>query len=342
MNNNWLAPGYYPDFQCKADKCRHSCCKRWRIPVSRKEYNKLITMECSKRLNECIQNAFVVPETITEESYRYISFNWLGDCHMLKDGLCSLYLEKGEQYLPKICRIYPRSLKEVNGIRIASCSNSCEKVIEMIYENYCLDIKDFEMDNEAELFYSVDEKDSEQIKKIQDIIRDRNTTLSQSIIDVCSLINKDEFDKDYNSNKDPVDSALDLLKNISVNNDYLKELSDRLSARYKDRNNYYLESKEFENKYPNWMNFFERVINNSMIYVFFPFVDKRFDKTEAYKGLCCSYGLMRLVCVGVSHDSDNKDDLIDAIAFLYHVIEHTAFYYNVSILVENAAVMLKL
>ena len=36
------------------------------------------------------------------------------------------------------------------------------------------------------------------------------------------------------------------------------------------------------------------------------------------------------------------DDLIDVISYLFHVIEHTAFYYNASIMVDNAAVMLKL
>ena len=342
MNNNWLAPGYFPDFRCKADECRHCCCKRWQIPVSRKEYNKLITMKCSEKLNECIQNTFVVPEIVTENNYRNISFNWLGDCHMLENGLCSLYLEKGDEYLPKICRLYPRSFKDVNNIKIASCSNSCEKVVEMIYDSDCLDIKEIDLDEEVEILYDVEKDDVELIKKIQDIVKDRSTSLTQSINDICCLINEDEFVKDYNSNIDPVINGLDLLNKIAFNNDYLKDLANKLSSRYKDTSKYYEDQIEFENKYPDWMYFFERIINNSMIYVLFPFVDKRFDNTKACKGLCCNYGLMRLACIGATHNSNDRNDLIDTISFLYHVIEHTAFYYNVSLMVDNAAAMLKL
>jgi len=342
MNKNWLAPGYFPDFRCKADKCRHTCCRKWRIPVSREEYNRLITMECSESLNECIQNTFVMPDVVTDNHYRYISFNWLGDCRILKDGLCQLYIEKGESFLPKICCLYPRSFKNINNIKIASCSNSCEKVIEMIYENECLSIKEIELEYQAELYYEISQEDTCQIKQIQDIIRNRDISLVQSLIEICLLVNKEEFNNDFKEDIDPIKNGLNLLNKIADNNDYLKNLSDRLTIRYADSINYLNDQREFEEKYPDWMNFFERVINNSMIYEFFPFVDKRFDKTEAYKGLCCSYGLMRLTCIGATHNSNDINDLFDTISFLYHVIEHTAFYYNVSIFTNNAALMLKL
>lgn len=342
MKKNWLAPGYYPDFRCKADHCRNSCCRMWRIPVSREEYNRLITMECSESLNECIQNAFVVPEMADDSSFRYVSFNWLGDCRIMKDGLCQIQKEKGEEYLPKICRLYPRSFKCVNGTNIVSCSTACESVVEMIYETDCLSIVQVNTTGEAQFNYTVEKEDAKQIKQIQDIVRNRDISLAGSIEKICRLINKSEFEKDYNADIDYVRNALDLLGKISSNNYYLKDLYEKLSLRYSDNSLYYDDCKVFEDKYPDWMNFFERLINNSMIYKLFPFVDKRFEKTEAYKGLCCTYGLLRLVCAGAVYNSDHYDDLIDAISYLFHAIEHTAFYYNASIMVDNAAVMLKL
>ena len=99
----WFTPDYYPEFSCKADKCRHTCCSTWRIPVSKKEYQKLITMECSEDLNRRVQSAFVIPETVNDDVYRYVSFNWLGQCPIQEKGLCSLHAEKGEGYLPKVC-----------------------------------------------------------------------------------------------------------------------------------------------------------------------------------------------------------------------------------------------
>lgn len=78
------------------------------------------------------------------------------------------------------------------------------------------------------------------------------------------------------------------------------------------------------------------------MYECFPFVGKRADKTAAYKGLCICYGLPRLVCVVYCLEHRKKEDLIDAVCALFRLIDHTAFYYNVSVLSENAAVFLKM
>ncbi|MBR3352286.1 MAG: hypothetical protein IKG35_09260 [Erysipelotrichaceae bacterium] len=61
MKSIWLHPQYYTLFSCKADKCRHSCCSSWKIPVSRREYERLINMECSDELYRRVQQAFEVP-----------------------------------------------------------------------------------------------------------------------------------------------------------------------------------------------------------------------------------------------------------------------------------------
>ena len=183
----WFVPGYYLDFVCKADKCRHTCCSSWRIPISKNEYNKLITMECSDELNRCVQNAFVIPEVVDDLCYRYVSINWLGYCNLLNNGLCRIQKEKGEEYLPKICRLYPRSFKNIGGHNVASCSSSCERVIEMLYEDNHLDIKEITLDQKPQLFYEVSDDKIEQIKLFQDIIKDKNTSLAQSIIDICRI-----------------------------------------------------------------------------------------------------------------------------------------------------------
>ncbi len=154
-NENWFSPAYYKDFCCKADKCRHSCCSNWCIPVSKEEYLKLITVECSEDLNRRIQNTFVMPETVTDSCYRYISFNWLGERPLNNDGLCSLHREKWEGYLPEICRLYPRSLKQINDVRITSCSSSCERVVEMLRENDALNIGEIKINEEPKLFYEI-------------------------------------------------------------------------------------------------------------------------------------------------------------------------------------------
>ena len=343
MNNDrWLVPSYYPNFQCKADKCRHSCCSSWHIPITRQEYYRLITMECSDELNRRIQYAFIVPETVSDECYRYISFNWLGECPIQEKGLCYLHREKGEDYLPRVCRLYPRSLKKINDQKVASCSSSCEKVVEMLYEMDSLEMIEIEMAETPQLLYSLNEEDIKQIISFQDIIRDETTSLAQSIADICKIINKEEFEKDYASDFDPLKEALRLLNKYSFSNEVLHELLDFINERYEDESLYEKDRENFEEFFPGWMTFFERLINNSMIYECFPFFDKRADKTSTYKGLCICYGLLRVVCVAQIAASKEKDKLIDAVVSLFHLIDHTAFYYNAALLCENAAALLKL
>ena len=341
--NKWLMPAYCRDFRCKADRCRNTCCSSWRIPVSKEEYRRLITMNCSKELDRRIQNAFVVPETVTDSCYRYVSFNWLGECPIQDKGLCYLHREKGEDYLPKICRLYPRSYKQINDTLIMNCSSSCERVIEMLYEGDSLDIIEEMSDKEAQLHYTISAEDVKQLHLFQRIIQDRSTTLAQSISDICRIINEDEFRKDYESAEDPLKEALDLLRRFLLNSTRLSQVAETVIQRYEqDPSLYPSDQERFEKDFPDWMTFFERVINNSMIYENFPFVDERSDRTVAYKGLCVCYGLMRIVCIGYTAVNHSTEDLIDALAALFHLIDHTAFYYNVGIIVNNAAILLKL
>ncbi|MCR4633264.1 MAG: flagellin lysine-N-methylase [Erysipelotrichaceae bacterium] len=339
----WFTPDYYPGFRCKTDRCRHTCCSSWRIPVSKKEYQKLITMDCSKELDRAVQNAFVIPETVSDEVYRYVSFNWLGQCPIQKDGLCSLHMEKGESYLPKVCKLYPRSLKKIGLHLVASCSSSCERVVEMLYEMKGFGIIETEMEEEAQLFYEIGEEEAEQILLFQTLLKDQTTSLAESISDICRLINEKEFLHDLNSKEDPVKTSVGLLSRFKDQNNFFGEIADAVVQRYRDDAALFeTDRKKFEEDFPEWMGFFERVINNSMVYECFPFVDKRADQTSVYKGLCLCYGLMRLVGIGYHALHDKKEDLIDAIAALFHLIDHTAFYYNAPLIVDNAAVFLKL
>ena len=342
-NYTYLAPEYFKDFICKADRCRHTCCSSWRIPVSRDEYNKLITMDCSNDLNRRVQSTFIMPEFVSEECYRYIAFNWLGCCPIQEKGLCNLYREKGEDYIPKVCRLFPRSLKTINGVNVACCSGSCERVVEMLFECDDLNIQETSLTEKPQLTYNISDEDVEQIKKFNEIIKDRSTTLSYSLSEICRIINKKEFEKDYDSDEDPVKTGIELLEKLGQENERLYELVSEMKDRYLNDHEKFFEDKAvFESKYPKWMDFFERLINNSMIYECFPFVDKRADKTRVYKGLCFCYGLLRLICIYAGSKSSSDEELVDAISLLFHLIDHTSFYYNVSILSQNAAIMLKI
>ncbi len=96
-----IAPDYYREFRCIADKCRHSCCIGWEIdidPDTRESYRH-VPGAFGKRLNDAIEDGEV-------SSFR------LGPderCPMLNaNGLCDLITALGEDALCQICADHPR------------------------------------------------------------------------------------------------------------------------------------------------------------------------------------------------------------------------------------------
>jgi len=340
--SKWLAPNYYKNFKCKCNDCRHSCCHGWQIPLSKQEYQNLIELECDNEFRHRLDVSFKQPDFIDEKRYRIISFNYLGDCPMQKNGLCEIHKNFGEENLPSICRLYPRSLKNVNGVNIACCSSSCEAVIEMLINDEPLKLEEIELNSIANLNYNIDSNVMEQLNHFEKILKDRSTSLVASIKQICLEVNKEEFVSDYNVNTNPLNDGLKLLNRLATAN-FLGDIAKAISERYED--NYYqyeIDTENFEKLFPNWMYYFENVLNNSLLYENFPFVDARFNKTLAYNGLCASYGLMRLVSIGWCAINPNKEALVDCLSALFHLIDHTAFYYNVNILSKASALLLKL
>ena len=342
-NNEWLMPSYFKQFKCKCGQCRHTCCHGWKIPVSQEEYYRLVTMPCNEELRHSLDVSFVDPDYATSENFKVISFNYFGDCPIQKDGLCQIQKEFGEDMLPAVCRLYPRSLKQVNGQLIACCSSSCERVIELLIENGTLGMHMEKMEGKPTLSYDIDDDYIQQLSHFQKLLQDRSTTLVQSIMEICLEINRSEFSKDYNCESNPLTVALGLLDRLATEGTFLADIEDVIVERYKDNYIQFEEDKlSFEKRFPDWMYIFENVLNNSLLYENFPFVDDRFNKTDAYKGICTSYGLLRLICIGYTAQHQSQEDLIDCIACLFHLIDHTSFYYNVSVIVDSPAILLKL
>jgi len=339
----WLVPGYYKDFKCKCGACRHTCCHGWKIPISKQEYLNLIEMECNDEMYRKIQMAFVDPECASEERYKIISFNYLGDCPIQENGLCKIHAEFGETKLPKVCRLYPRSLKQINHQKVACCSSSCERVVELLLDSENLDLSYHDLFASVQMEVEVGEDVINELINFSNIMKDCSKPLAQRIREICLEVDKKEFIKDFNYDVNPIKEGLELLNRLTDENSFLATILQSINSRYQDDfYQYELDKEKFEKDYPKWETYFENVINNSIIFESFPFVDERFDKTKAYKGLCASYGLLRIVCIGYHATNTTKEDLVDAIASLFHLIDHTAFYYNVNILAPAAALLLKL
>ena len=96
-----IAPDYYREFRCIADKCRHSCCIGWEIdidPDTREKYRR-VPGDFGARLNASIEDGEV-------STFRLGA----GErCPMLNaSGLCDLITTLGEENLCQICADHPR------------------------------------------------------------------------------------------------------------------------------------------------------------------------------------------------------------------------------------------
>ena len=101
-----VIPSFYPDFQCRASRCRHSCCKGWEIDIDEDTAEKYRTM--TGPMSEEIRS-----HIIEENDTTHFVLNSDGNCPMLReDGLCRLILARGEDDLCDICALHPRFFED--------------------------------------------------------------------------------------------------------------------------------------------------------------------------------------------------------------------------------------
>ncbi len=92
-----IAPDYYPEFHCIADKCRHTCCAGWEIDIDRESMRRFSSIPeiCTE-----IDTSGEVPHFRLTEDER---------CpFLLDDGLCRMIKHYGGNMLCQICADHPR------------------------------------------------------------------------------------------------------------------------------------------------------------------------------------------------------------------------------------------
>ncbi len=96
------APGYYTEFRCIADKCRHSCCIGWEIDIDEDSLARYrqVKGEIGERLASCIEE---------NEDGAHFVLNEHERCPFLNEkGLCDIYTALGKDALCEICTEHPR------------------------------------------------------------------------------------------------------------------------------------------------------------------------------------------------------------------------------------------
>ena len=119
----YRSPAYVKDFRCIADKCRDSCCIGWEIYADADALEKYEGMEgalgADIRKSLSREGCFILGEDLR--------------CpHLLKNGLCRIICEAGEEALCDICREHPRFYNYFGGVCEWGVGLSCESAARLI------------------------------------------------------------------------------------------------------------------------------------------------------------------------------------------------------------------
>lgn len=124
-----IAPNYYKEFHCIADKCKHSCCKAgWEIDIDDKTANFYNSVESDfgNKLKTNIKNN-------SENTSKCFSMDSNGVCPFLNSSnLCDIYINLGEEHLCDICKEHPRYYEWFDNCKEVGIGLCCEEAARII------------------------------------------------------------------------------------------------------------------------------------------------------------------------------------------------------------------
>ncbi len=153
----------YSDFACTGELCDDSCCHTWTISITEDIYSKLISVdnEIKEELKENISEP-------NEKGLRKFILDEEQWCKFLTpSGLCKIQRYFGVEYLPHICRTYPRFRTRLNKTVIDFNMLSCSEAV----KHTLLNNRKVEIKNKKAVF-TVQEGDFEPIEAVYEKIRD--------------------------------------------------------------------------------------------------------------------------------------------------------------------------
>ena len=322
----FLVPTGYKTFKCKGGDCRACCCSGWAITVSMKEYFDLLSLSCSKELRYRIDGALHLIKGADEERYAQILPTYLGDCPMRReDGLCGLQCECGEESLPAVCRLYPRSPRLYPD---AECclSCSCEKVIEDLIETTGkLSLERLELDfDPVQKEIPKPEFYDEYRRKCLDMIQDETMSLSRRLDKIYAFLDGGRYDK--KSMEEIVAVLLDFFGDSP-------SIGEECRAAIEKEIDLPSCVVETARKFPLVETWVGKILTNHFFFEKFPFPERGESLSDVGKGLS---GLCLLWLVLLTGDNiRSKEDFVDLTGKFFRVVEHTRFYKNVALLIDR-------
>lgn len=358
----FLTPDYYADFRCKCGQCRHTCCDGWAVTFPREDYFRLLSVPCSPALRRKLDTALHLADAPTPERYAELLPNWEGHCPLQSaDGLCSLQAECGEDAISSTCRYYPRGVRTMDDDECA-CSASCERVVEMLLHRTA-PMTFRRMDLSFAMALPKRETDAAFAAETRQLRRDavtmlqaREVPLGNRLMGIRAALLLEEAGRQTSESRwaafhtaaraemPTADWALranilrTLMEELLADTISMGETAAALLMLLRgEQAGSVLQQAagRFQADVPDWAFGFEQLMVNHVFYESFPYEAHRERPAMSAISLCAEYAVLRGVAVLWHQLHPQETALVDALALLFRVLEHSAFGWNAAIVVER-------
>ncbi|QRG67316.1 flagellin lysine-N-methylase [Brevibacillus choshinensis] len=127
-----LIPEYMKEFSCIGSACEDTCCSGWRVDIDEVTYKKYkrvdnLEMKAALEKNVIRNRSNPTSSNVAKMKMRHLKCSFLDN-----EGLCSIQLKLGEDYLSNTCTVYPRRINKVNGMLERSLTVSCPEATRLV------------------------------------------------------------------------------------------------------------------------------------------------------------------------------------------------------------------
>lgn len=120
-------------FSCLADRCSIDCCSRFRVDVDVTAYNQWRSLADTDAHKPWLLEGARHEENNGKERIILLNKENSRDCVFLTpDRLCSIHAGLGPEFLPKICREYPRKRVSQPDLEVAYGEMSCVEMARLV------------------------------------------------------------------------------------------------------------------------------------------------------------------------------------------------------------------
>jgi len=331
--DGFLVPDFYKNFRCKRGACRRCCCEGWTVAVPESEYFRLVGLACPQALRARLDEAFFVPHDASPDRYAVLNHDYLGRCHLRRnDGLCALQAELGEAALPFVCQTYPRSIRRDLGE--ATLVNSCEAVVELL-----ADRKEpirFERITPGGPEPGREASDRMRIRReCIEALQDRSVGIRQRLVRIGSRLCRRELRPlPFPAQMDALLKLAQLYETISPSvGDRCRTAVSVLKGR--DEIVYADMAEALAERFPMLGPLTEHMLVNHLFFEKFPFSDAHETAEDEAMALCGTFAFARMLTVGSLESLKVRGDLIDLIADIFRLVEHTRFDHNIDVVLRS-------